>query len=109
MTTLFDKLPPLDETVEICRIVVRVKTCFYSTRRGLHTRRDIIFLHSRCQGCNFLEEDAVNIGPDEVIPRIINLGQVPDGLYTVVTCHEHKDWETGHIEDYNYQLLPFTE
>lgn len=49
----------------------------------------------------------VKLTTSDVFDRITNLSGCEDGLYVVVTCNEHHDWETGNLEDYDYQLLPY--
>ena len=92
-----------DEAVSKC--VVRVKTTVWSDKRGLHTKKSLTFLRRRCEGVNILEEDLGAIGAEEVTSRILNLWEVKDGVYILTTCHESRDYETGHIEDYDYKLV----
>ena len=60
-----------------------------------------------CVGYNFLSEDVGNIGAMEAIPRIINLNECNDGIYEVAICNESRDFETGHIDDYDFRLVLF--
>ena len=55
-----------------------------------------------------LEENAANIGAKGVLEKIVNLAECEDGLYEVVTCNPSTDWETGYIDDYDYELVPFS-
>ena len=96
-----------DEAVSKC--VVRVKTTVWSDKRGLHTKRSLTFLRRRCEGVNILEEDVGAIGAEEVTSRIPNLWEVKDGVYTLVTCNDRRDYETGYIEDYDYKLVSCLE
>ena len=89
------------------REVVKLVTSSWCDKRGLHIRRDMLAVKRKSRGHQCLEEDCSMISPDEVWPRIVNLNECKDGLYEVVICNEWKDWETGHIEDYDYKLLPF--
>lgn len=92
---------------EPCITVVRLLTDCYATRRGLFRRRSLIYLRHQCHGYDFIEEDVLNIGANEVIPRITNLDETKDGIYQIVTCNERRDYETGFIEDYDYQLIHY--
>lgn len=56
-------------------------------------------------GFELLHEDATNIGALDVLDRIVNLHACENGLYTVVTCNEKRDWETGYVDDYGYKLV----
>lgn len=94
---------PVDVTVSRC--TVRVKTTIWADNRGLHTRKSLTFLRRQCEGFNVLDEDASAIGAEKVLPRILNLGEVEDGIYEVIVCNKTYDYETGYIEDYDYQLV----
>lgn len=87
--------------------VVKLTTaCWKDTdSRGVHLNKSLNFLRRRCKGYNILEDDCYNLGDEEVISRIINLGEVEDGVYQVVICNEQEDWETGHVDSYDYKLV----
>ena len=87
------------------RCVIRVKTTMWTDKRGLHIKKSLTFLRRQCEGFNVLEEDAGMAGADDVLPRILNLDQCEDGIYEVVTCNESRDWETGYVDGYDYQLV----
>jgi hypothetical protein len=57
-------------------------------------------------GHDFLSEDTSMVGADEVIPQIVNLDEVEDGLYRVITVNERRDWESGYVDSYDYRLVP---
>lgn len=95
--------PPADVTVSRC--TVRVRTTVWADNRGLHTRKSLTFLRRQCEGFNVLAEDASAIGAEKVLPRILNLGEVEDGIYEVIVCNKTYDYETGYIEDYDYRLV----
>jgi len=88
--------------------IVRLKTTTWADQRGLNLRKSLTFLRRQCTGFNLLEEDAGMVGAQEVIPRIINLEECNDGVYEVVSCNESHDYETGHVDDYDYKLVPLT-
>jgi hypothetical protein len=94
---------PVD--VNVSRCTVRVKTAVWADERGLHTKKSLTFLRRQCEGFNLLAEDASAIGAEEVLPRILNLGEVEDGVYEVVACNKSYDYETGYVEDYYYRLV----
>ena len=91
--------------VNVSRCTVRVKTTTWADKRGLHTKKSLTFLRRQCEGFNVLDEDARAIGAEEVLPRILNLGEVEDGIYNVVVCNESHDYETGCVDDYDYRLV----
>jgi len=86
--------------------VVRLTTTFWKNERGIFSKKSLTFLKRRCVGYNVLEEDCSAVGAEEVMPKIVNLNEVVDGIYVVVTCNESRDYETGCIDDYDYRLVP---
>lgn len=92
-----------EEQEHIC--VVRLVTSAWHNDRGVHLKKSLNFLKRKCVGYNILYEDCTMIGAEEVIPRITNFNEMPDGVYRVVICNESRDWETGHVEDYDYMLV----
>lgn len=91
--------------VNVSRCTVRVKTTVWADKRGLYTKKSLTFLRRQCEGFNVLAEDACMIGAEEVLPRIVNLDGVEDGIYEVVVCNESHDYETGYVDDYDYRLV----
>ncbi len=45
----------------------------------------------------------------EVMDKIINLFEVPDGIYYLIDCNHNYDRETGTCDDWDYKLIPFKE
>lgn len=90
---------------DLHRCVVRLKTSYWRSSRGLHERRDLIFLRRQCSGYNVLEEDAGTVGAEEVVARIVDWAILKDGVYEVTLVNQVRDWETGGIEDYDFQLV----
>lgn len=87
------------------RCVVRLRTTMWADKTGLHTKKSLTFLRRKSEGFNVLEEDASAAGVEEVLPRILNLDECPDGVYEVVVCNESRDYETGYVDDYDYRLV----
>lgn len=85
--------------------VVRLSTSAWHDRRGLHIKRSLTVLRRQSGDSPILLRDADDIGATEVAERIVSLDMM-DGVYRVVPCNEHRDWETGCIEDYDYRLEP---
>jgi hypothetical protein len=90
-------------------VVVRVKTSYWCDKRGVHFRKDLEYLQRQCKHFNFLDDDARMIGAEDVIPRIVNLHEVKDGVYQVITINESgSDWENpGCIDEWDYKLIPY--
>lgn len=96
----------IEEKHEPSECIVRVKTTFWSDKRGLHTKKSLLYLRRQCKGFNLLEEDSGAIGAEDVMIRIVNLDEVVDGIYRLITCNERRDWESSHVDNYDYQLIP---
>ncbi len=94
---------PVD--VNVSRCTVRVKTTVWADKRGLHTKKSLTFLRRQCEGFNILAEDISAMGVEEVLPRIVNLDKVKDGIYEVVVRDKSYDYETGYVDDYDYRLV----
>jgi hypothetical protein len=91
------------------KLIVRLTTYQWKNDRSLHTQKTLTYqtrLSKRAM--NFLLEDAAMIGADVVAKKIINLYECEDGLYQVTTVNEKYDWETQTLEEYDYQLIPYT-
>lgn len=90
------------------RCVVRVRTSAWSDKNGVHVKRELRTMRHH-SNCDFLQEEAGNIGALEAIQSIVNLHQCDDGLYEVIAFNLRRDWETGYLEDYDLKLVPFTQ
>jgi hypothetical protein len=88
---------------------VRLVTSCWQNETGLHIKRSLITLRRKSSGYQILDEDCRQIGASEVAAQIVNLNECEDGVYSVVTCNETRDWESGMLDGYDYKLIPFTE
>jgi hypothetical protein len=100
---------PYESSKHASRVVVRLTTSYYFDKNGLYERRSLKFLKRKCRNFNFVKEDASCMGAKDLITGIINLSECEDGIYEIITCNESRDWETGVIDYYEYQLIPFNE
>ena len=89
------------------RCVLRVRTTYYKTARGIATTKELNFLKTKCKGYNIFKEDCDQIGVDCAVDRIINLHAVDDGIYDIILVNERRDWETGCVEEWDYKLIPY--
>lgn len=92
------------------RCIVKVKTCFYHSKTGIHSRKDILYLSRKSVGnYNWLVDESQMVGANLVFSHITNLHECQDGIYEVVAVNEYRDYETGCIEDYDFALVPYNE
>ena len=89
------------------RVVVRVSTSYWSSSRGIHQRRDIVFLRRQCRDHNQVEEEINQSGSDDVWKKMENIDTCKDGLYEICMTNILRDHETGYVEDWSYKLVPF--
>lgn len=95
-------------TEERTQIVVRLRRSFWHDNDGAYQRTSLRYLKKSTKGFNVFDDDCSMVGAEDVISKIVNLEKCEDGIYQLTTCNAHRDWETGHIEDWDYQLLPFS-
>lgn len=94
---------------ELVLCVVRLTTSVWSDDHGLHFHKTLRFLRRQCKGYNFLEEDIKNIGAELITQSITNLDTCKDGIYEVRVCNPKRDWESGFVEEWDYELVPWTK
>lgn len=91
------------------RCVVRLTTSYWTDNRSVHFKKQLTILKRKSEGYQILMEDCNNMGAEEVIPNIVNLHEVPDGIYIIRVSSVEKDYQTGLIEDYDYELVEYKE
>lgn len=104
---IFPVLKGDDRSGERC--VVRLKTSYWQDKKGIYIKRGLSFLRRKSAGYDLLQEDSIDLGVEEVITKIINFNECEDGIYEVGIINKSRDWESGYVEDYDYQLYPFIE
>lgn len=92
---------------ERTQIVVRLRRSYWHDNDGAYQRTSLRYLKRQTKGFNFFDDDCSMVGAEDVIPKIVNLEKCKDGIYQLAMCNVHKDWETGHVEGWDYQLLQF--
>lgn len=87
--------------------VVKIQTSYWHDRNGAYARKSIKVLKRKSFGYNLLLEECGMSGA-ECISRILNFNDVDDGIYELIVCNISKDWETGQIDDWDLELVPFS-
>lgn len=90
-----------------CQTVVRVITTCWADNKGAHTKRSLNVLKRKSFGFNILEDECSNIGAEEAMGNILNLYDVKDGIYEIITCNISRDIESGYVDDWDLKLIPF--
>lgn len=88
-------------------VIVRVSTSCWKDSRGIAAKKQIKFLKRKCKGFNFVKEDFDMVGGQNFLESFTNLWSVDDGVYQIVMTNMFSDWETGHLEDWDYKLIPY--
>ena len=96
-----------------CVQVFRLRTsAFHSPSQGLVVTKSLRRLKRKSSGFEWFEEDISNIGAELVAGNIQNLLTVQDGIYYIELCNVSYEYvegfKTGNIDDYDYELKPFT-
>lgn len=91
------------------KVVVRIRTSYYSDRKGAYVRKDITYLKRKSEGFNFFEEDVKMVGAQDTISTIVNFNECDDGIYELITIKEHRDWETGIVDCYDLKLVLYID
>lgn len=98
----------LENKEEESRTIVRLRTSYWSNKRGAYKQKELVIMRSKCIGYNLIEDEISATDATDVISRITNLDECEDGVYEIFTCDEHRDY-AGYVDDYNYHLSPYAE
>ena len=92
-------------------VIVRLKTSFWSDKKGVYQKRAITVLRRKSQldSYDWISDEVDMIGAEDIIKSIVNLNNSQDGVYRLIICDESTDWETGMVYDYNFKLIPYEE
>ena len=85
------------------KIVIRLKSSIYKTKTGFKLTKTFSVLKRKS-----------NLSLGDLIPDIneyppLNINEVKDGLYELITCCETTHWESGIVDSYETELVPFKE
>lgn len=90
--------------MEKLKFIVRLRTNVYIGKGGIaHYQKSMTLLKKLSTGT--LED--IIIDPIIDIPSIINLNNIPDGVYQLIPVNEQRDWESGLVDDYDLALIPY--
>jgi len=98
-----------DEDEAETKTIVRLTTSQYSDKNGVYLKKSLRYLKRKCKGHNCMQHDCEMIDTENVVSRIVNLYNVDDGIYEVVMINPTTDWETGYIDDWDYELVEYKE
>lgn len=86
--------------------VVRVGTMAFKRGETYHYGRTIRVLKSLTT-YDLLEGEEQAVGTWDALNSIVNIDKVEDGLYSVILCNIGRDWESGHIDECDFKLVPY--
>lgn len=58
-----------------------------------------------CVECGWLEDDLRERDLDILFEKDFEGGEI----VTIISCNEHTDWETGHVDDYDIKFVSVNE
>lgn len=90
------------------KTVVRVKTQYYSIKTGAVLQRTITTLKRKSYGYDLLNDEISAEGATSILPRIVNLDTVADGVYELISTNHSFD-SYGEPEDYDFKLISYKE
>lgn len=90
------------------RTIVKLKTDFWHDKNGAYCKKSLKVLKRKSRGHNILLEECSMTG-SVAIGSILNFNEAKDGIYELIQCNISKDWETGHVDDWDLKLIPFPE
>jgi hypothetical protein len=85
--------------------IVSIKTEYYKRGKRFYASKVITPIVSLSKGHTITDE--VNDYGLAVLDLITNLYEVEDGYYQIVINNISRDYETGHIDDYDFKLYPY--
>lgn len=103
MTKLFK--PHMTKRQPRNKVVGRIVTSTWMDERGVHSKKEFLYLKRLSVGDNFLQYDEA----EYVCKSIVNWNEVTDGIYEVDVINISRDWETGYVDGWEYKLIPYKE
>ena len=86
--------------------VIKVKRNYYRNKKKEFVLETKLTIQRRSSsGHQLIEEDCDNTSCQDVIDRIRNLNDMPDGLYHLITVNLSHDFESGYLDDWDYKLI----
>ena len=101
-----------DETEPTCKgVVFRADVFNGPTKRGVMfaVRLNVVWKLScpGCDRCGWISDDINEINNYR---PIIGIEKAEHGkLYTLIVANEHRDWETGVIDEWDIEMIPWEE
>ena len=89
--------------------VLRVTTSYFTRGNKIVKERSIVRLKRLSQGCDAVYEEVMTGGVESCLKLIKNFDTVKDGIYCLSFINLGTDPETGHCDDYEFKLVPFTK
>lgn len=91
------------------RVFVRLSRSYWHDNDGIYIKTTLRYLKRKCSGFNCFDNDCDLGGAEWGIKNIINLDECKDGIYELIIVNEHRDWETGIVEDWEWKLIELEE
>lgn len=95
------------EDENIC--VVRLSTSMWDKNGAFYVQRCVKTLKRKSKqfGMDLIHEECSNVGAYDFHSLIINLDETPDGIYILKHVNISRDYESGHVDGYDFKLIPY--
>lgn len=87
------------------KVVGRIVTSSWINERGIHSKKEFIFLKRLSSGHNFIQDEDW----EYIIKNIVNWNTVSDGTYEIIVINVSHDCESGIVDGWEYQLIPYKD
>ena len=92
------------------KTIVKLTTEYYHDNKSAFIKKKLTTLKRKSTGYNSLIEECDNIDTQKVLSNIINLYNVKDGIYELITtCNHSYNYETGVLKMCDYKLIEYIE
>jgi hypothetical protein len=91
-------------------IVIKLSTSYWSDAKGFYTKKEFRCLRRKSspESIDYFLMDMNECGIDRFCKQL-KLDNYKDGLYHVYMINMSRDWETGYVDDYDYELREYNE
>lgn len=96
----------LSQSIDKPSVAVRLSTSYWKDRKGIHMCKSLTWMRRMSSGNNYVEDDASMGGVDAVFKMLTNLDECKDGIYRIDTVNVSRDFESGHVDSWDYKLIP---
>jgi hypothetical protein len=91
------------------KTIVKLSTQYYKDNNSAYIKKVLTRLKRKSTGYDLLLEECDNTGCEYMLSGIVNLFEVPDGIYELCAYNIEYNYFTGYIDDLEYILKEYKE